>query len=82
MSVDLAKLTTPIKTSLNDPNFGVSSLIAGYVRKLEQEVYHDPILENPAHSTVKGKKTTRIKRSLALKAKLILPPLGIVINTT
>ncbi len=34
MSVDFARLTTPVKASLNDPKLGVTSLIAGYVRKL------------------------------------------------
>lgn len=82
MSVDLARLTTPVKASLNNPKFGVTSIIAGYVRQLEQKVYHEPIVENPAHSTVKGKKTRGIMRSLAKNAKLILPPLGIPINTT
>ncbi len=74
MSSDLAKLTTLHKTALNDPNFGVASFYAGSARELDQRVLHDPVENNPAHSTIKGKKPPRIRKKFAKISNLVLFP--------
>jgi len=74
MSVDLARLTTPQATALHKTNFGVASFLAGVARELNQEVFHSPVSENYAHSTVKGRKTGSIRKKLVKKSTLILLP--------
>lgn len=75
MSVGLARLTTPEKTVSEYPSCGVASLLAWLARKLRQQVLHDPIPTNVAHSTVRGKKTGSIKKKLAKgSAVILLPP--------
>jgi len=74
MSVDLGRLTTPQKTALNDPKFGVASFKAGFARKNDQKVFHDPIAENLAHSNVRGKKTSSFRKKLVAESILILRP--------
>jgi len=74
MSVDLARLTTPSKTALNNENYGVASFEAGAARQLDQEVYHNPTIENNAHSTVRGQKPRRIRLKLAEISKIVLLP--------
>jgi hypothetical protein len=78
MSVDLAKITTIEKTTLNNPKYGVASLMAIGARNLDQKVFHSPEQDNPAHSTVKGRKNARIKKALAKVATLIHFPEGFV----
>ena len=74
MSSDLAKLTTPHKTALNDPHFGVASFYAGGARALDQRVFHDPVENNPAHSTIKGKKSKSIRKKFAdISIPILLP---------
>ena len=72
MSVELAKLTIPQKTALDNPTFGVASFQAGLARSLNQEVFHDPQPCNNAHSTVRGQKTHSIKNQLAKAAKILI----------
>ncbi len=75
MSVDLARLTTPEKTVSEYPGLGVASFLAGLARKLKQQVLHDPIPTNIAHSTVRGKKTRSISKKLAEgSTPILLPP--------
>jgi len=77
MSVDLARLTTPQTTALNESNYGVASFLAGVARELDQEVFHSPTQDNVAHSTVKGEKTRSIRRKLGRQSTLILWPANI-----
>lgn len=72
MSVELAKLTIPQKTALDNPTFGVASFQAGLARSLNQEVFHDPQHANNAHSTVRGNKTPSISNKLAKAAKILI----------
>lgn len=74
MSVDLARLTSPQKTISEYTNFGIASFLAGYARKLNQKVLHDPIPENLAHSNVRGKKNSKIRKKLAEGSRIILLP--------
>lgn len=74
MSVDLDRLTTPEKTASEYPGCGVASFLAGLARKLGQQVLHDPIPTNIAHSTVRGKKTESIRKKLAKGSTIILLP--------
>jgi hypothetical protein len=74
MSVNLAKLTTLEETISGFPDFGVASFLAGLARELDQQVLHDPIPDNGAHSIVRGKKSKRIKKRLALGSTIILLP--------
>jgi len=75
LSVDLARLTTPERSLMGYPLHGLASITAGDARFLKQTVIHDPLETNPAHALVKGHKTLRIAKSLALSAKWeVLPP--------
>ena len=74
MSVNLARLTTPKETISEYPHCGVASFLAGFARELGQKVLHDPILDNIAHSTVRGKKTKSIRKKLAKGSTVILSP--------
>jgi len=75
MSVDLARLTTPQTTVSEYPTCGVASFRAALARQLGQKVLHAPILGNPAHSMVRGKKSHGIRREFGKGAKVILLPL-------
>ena len=77
MSVDLARLTTPHTTALNESNYGVASFLAGVARELDQEVFHSPTKDNLAHSTVKGQKAKSIRKKLRNQSTLILWPANI-----
>jgi len=74
MSVNLARLTTLEETVSEYPHCGVASFLAGFARELDQQVLHDPILDNIAHSTVRGKKTKSIRKKLAKGSTVILSP--------
>ncbi len=74
MSVNLARLTTPEKTISEYPNCGLASFLAGSARKLDQQVLHEPIPDNIAHSTVRGEKTRSIRKKLAKVSTVILLP--------
>jgi len=74
MSVDLARLTTPQKTAAVYPGCGVASFLAELPRKLGQQVLHDPIPTNFAHSNVRGKKTESIRKKLANGSNVVLLP--------
>jgi len=74
MSADLARLTSPDQTVSGYPNHGVASFLADFARKLAQEVFHDPIPANFAHSTVRGEKTKSIRKKLAKSATIVLLP--------
>lgn len=74
MSVDLARLTTPQATALNNPKFGVASFRAGFARRNNQKVFNDPEPENPAHSIVRGRKTGSFRRKLVEQSIVIVWP--------
>ncbi|MDP2645314.1 MAG: hypothetical protein Q8P24_10270 [Desulfobacterales bacterium] len=71
MSVDLGKLTTPEVTASVMKGCGVASFKAGFARKNEQNVFHNHMIDNYAHSTVRGKKTNGIRKRLA-KASIMV----------
>lgn len=74
MSVDLGRLTTPEETALAMEGCCVVSFKAKSARRNEQDVFHDPEKDNYAHSTVRGKKTNRIRRELKKASIVILGP--------
>lgn len=74
MSVDLGRLTTPEKTASVKEGCGVACFYASLARKNKQEVLHTPVVNNYAHSSVRGKKTRSIRRELAKGSKIIFPP--------
>lgn len=74
MSVDLGKLTTPEKTASAKEDGCVASFYASLARKNEQEVIHTPMVENYAHSSVRGKKTQSIRRKLVKGSRIIFHP--------
>ncbi len=74
MSVDLASLTTPEETASVKKDCGVVSFYASLARKYEQEVLHTPMVENYAHSSVRGKKTKSTRKKLAKGSEIILLP--------
>ena len=63
MSVNLARLTTPKETISEFPHCGVAKFLTKLARALNQQVLHDPIPKNIAHTTVKGNKTKSIKKN-------------------
>jgi hypothetical protein len=74
MSVDLARMTTPEKTAVDNEIYGVAMINAGFARSNNQIVIHSPSIDNNAHSTVRGNKTRGIKKKLAESAHVILRP--------
>lgn len=80
MSVDLGRLTTPKKTASVKEGCGVASFYTSLAIQNEQEVLHTPMVENYAHSSVRGKKTKSIKRKLAKGSTIILYPENICKN--
>jgi hypothetical protein len=74
MSVDLARLTTPEIAALDNNIYGLSIIKTGFARSLNQIVFHSPLEDNKAHSTVQGKKSRSIRKKLAESALIILKP--------
>lgn len=65
MSVDRAEFRSLDETLDGCPNHGCAAVETGFARGLDQEVVADPMLLNPAHALVNGKKTKSIARRLA-----------------
>jgi hypothetical protein len=68
MSVDLGRLSSIERSShFRGEIRGVASFHAGYARRYDQIIFHDPDYEydNDAHTTVKGNKNKRISRLLS-----------------
>jgi len=80
MSVDLGRLTTPEKTASVKEDCGVASFYASLARKNKQEVIHTPMVENDAHSSVRGKKTKSTRRGLTKGSKIIFCPEKVINN--
>lgn len=74
MSVDLGRLTTPEKTASVKEGCGVASFYTSLAIQNKQEVLHTPMVENYAHSSVRGKKTRSIKKKLAKGSTIIIYP--------
>jgi len=74
MSVDLGRLTTTAKTAAVKEDCYVARFFAGFARSNKQEVLHTPIIENYAHSSVRGKKTQGIRKKLAKASEIIYSP--------
>lgn len=74
ISVDLARLTTPAATLSGRPNFGIGVFVAAMPRSLGFEVFHDPELDNYAHSVIRGDNSKPKCRLLAEKTAVLLPP--------
>lgn len=72
LSVDWSKYTTPERTLRGYPSHHLASFKAIVPRQLNQEVKHDPVPDNYAHSLVIGKKTLSIARKLARSCKFII----------
>ena len=55
--------------------FGLASFTAGLARANQQGIMRKPLLEEPAHAEVFGKKTRKVKRAFANNCEWIhLPP--------
>lgn len=74
MSVDRAAITSPEETLRNHENFGIVSLVTKQMRDLDLPVVPDPILLNPGHALVKGKKTGSIKKQIVRLARWVITP--------
>lgn len=74
LSVDVAKLTTPECCLAGYQNHGLAGILAGFVRQLSLNAYHEPLPDNYAHGIVEGKITDGIAKKLALSADLIVEP--------
>ena len=74
MSVDLGRLTTPEKTAMGRFDLGVAKFSAKLARQFEQDVFHDPVPENYAHSTVRGQKSRSVRRHFAKGCEVIVYP--------
>ena len=71
VSVDWEKYTTLNETLRGWPDNQLASILAGIPRQKDQEVKHDPVKGNQAHSLIIGHKTKSIRRFLARNSKLI-----------
>ena len=74
VSVDLARLTTPLAALAPRPTFGLGSLTAGSPRSLGLTVQHEPTSGNSAHSVIEGESSKSICRQLAEATSLIIAP--------
>jgi hypothetical protein len=74
MSVDRATLYSPTQSLEDYSNCGLASFTAGFARELQQEVIPAPVLFNPAHALVKGKKTKGMCRRFAKMARILKQP--------
>jgi len=72
VSIDIAKLTTPIKTLSNFPDHWLVSLITKIVRSIGLDACHNPRPENYAHGLIKGKINKTKARRLAESASLVI----------
>ena len=73
VSVDLAKLTTPVE-SVNRDGKGfrkLGQLQAGGPRELGLNVVHDPLEDNVAHSLIVGADTKAMCRRLARLVEIV-----------
>lgn len=74
ISVDLARLTTAQNALSGKPQFGLGQIVARVPRTLGFEVFHDPQLDNYAHSLVTGENSKPKCKNLAEQtAVLVLP---------
>lgn len=72
LSVDAEKLTTiQIFFSRHPQSIEIARIIAGYVRQLNLKVYHEPTVDNPAHTIIDGTITRAIAKKLAKSAEKI-----------
>lgn len=74
MSVDLGKLTTPEVTASAVKDCSVASFQTEFARKNNQNVFHNHMIDNYAHSTVRGKKTSGVRKRLAKVSIIIFTP--------
>lgn len=74
-SVNWAKYATPEETIVDHPNFHVGTLqvkIPRSERAGNQEVKHDPKIDNYSHSLIIGKKTQSVARFLARHCRFVI----------
>ena len=72
LSVDAEKLTTfEIFFRKHPVSVEIARIITGYVRQLNLEVFHEPLVDNPAHTIIDGTITKTIARKLAASAEKI-----------
>ena len=80
VSVDLARLTTPVESLRRAPNsgFALGFLLAAAPRRMGFEVRHDPCPpqepDNLAHSPIAGENTPERCILLAEATTLVVPP--------
>lgn len=72
LSIDIAKLTTPLKSLSNYPDHSLASLITIIVRAIGLDVCHDPESENYAHGLIKGKINKKKAKKLAESASFVI----------
>src|SRR5574341_417986 len=73
-SVNIERLTTVEQTFAGYENFGLVRLITGNIRKLGEDVLHDPIERNYAHAIIPGKRSASVARKLAQIANIVIIP--------
>jgi hypothetical protein len=74
MSVNIADETTIVDTLRGFEDHFIVSLGVGFVRGLNQGVVRKPLVDNPAHAEVTGKKTKSIKKKLSNASTWIVSP--------
>jgi hypothetical protein len=75
LSVDWSIFSTPTQTQsrFSEKGYGVAAITVGFARELNQEVVWAPLMDNKAHSLVKGKKSQSIRRQLARSCTVKIP---------
>lgn len=72
LSIDIAKLTTPLKSLSNHPDYWLASLITRIVRHIGLDACHDPKPGNYSHGVIKGKINKTKAKKLAKSASLVI----------
>lgn len=81
MSVALADVLAERGAGASDylaghTDFALVSLTAGLARGCNQKVARDPLLDEPAHALVVGKKTRSVRKRFATECRWVVSPLG------
>jgi hypothetical protein len=72
MSVDRGRYWSAGQTLHGCNGHAVAMVVTFFARGLQQEVVADPVLLNPAHALVKGKKSKSIAKSFARMAQWVV----------
>jgi len=65
---------TPQDLLQGHPDFALAGFSAGIARQLNQSIVKRPLIDAPEHGEVVGKKTKKVKRTIAKNSVWIIGP--------